>query len=303
MGKWGSRYLNAITLSTHAGLLLAAVFAFNSVNRHQSWLVFAAISLVMSLLTWHFNFRRLLAIAEHPTSTIAAAAQGYVELLGRAKSLLPLKSPLQGEPCVWFRHWVYAKDQNNVWRLEHYVASEQNFEIEDATGCCLVNPAGAEVIAAERHVVEQNDHKYIEEVLYSGKPIYVLGELETITEAASAQQIRQEVGHLLADWKKSPALFKHRFDLDGNGEVDMHEWEMARAQASIEVLDKKGILNKAEAHLIRAPGNGQLFLISGIAPEELRARYRFWTRLHLLFAILAVLLMLLISYGHPLRAL
>ena len=74
--KWCSRYLNAITLSVHAGLLLAVLFAFNEAGT-EVWQLFLFISLLLSLYAWHFNFRRLLAIVEHPTSTVAAAAQGY----------------------------------------------------------------------------------------------------------------------------------------------------------------------------------------------------------------------------------
>lgn len=300
MGKWSSRYLNAITLSVHVGLLLAAIIVIKHAGKYETWLSCAFISLFLGVFAWHFNFRRLLAIAENPTSTIAAAAQGYIELSGKAQHLRPLKSPLRGAPCVWFRYWVYAKDSNNVWRLADYQASEQNFEIVDATGHCLVNPTGAEVIAADRHVVVQNDHKYIEELLYSGKSTYVLGELETITEATAAQQIKQEVGLLLAQWKKSPVTFKRRFDGDGNGEIDMHEWELARTMAAHEVLESKGILNKTEAHVIRAPGNGRLFLISGLSPYELRGRYKFWTTLHLILFSIAASIILVITYSHPL---
>ncbi len=257
----------------------------------------------LGLFAWLFNYRRLLVIAEHPTSTIAAVAQGYVELLGRARNLLPQKSPLQGRECVWFRYWVYAKDQNNAWRLADYRSSEQNFEIEDATGRCTVNPTGAEVIASDRHQIIQNDHKYIEELLHSGGTVYVLGKLQTITERNAAQQIKHEVGQLLAQWKKSPFNFKFRFDLNGDGEIDMHEWEQARAQATMEVLDKKGILNKEEVHLICAPDDGRMFLISGVSPYELRQRYKFWIYLHLSLSALACLIVLLITYRHELVAL
>ncbi|HLD10085.1 MAG TPA: hypothetical protein VJB68_08580, partial [Methylophilaceae bacterium] len=231
-GRWGSRYLNAATLCVHTGLLFASFIAIDDSSKYDTWLLFAIVSMFLSLFAWLFNYRRLLVIAEHPTSTIAAVAQGYVELLGRARNLLPQKSPLQGKECVWFRYWVYAKDHNNVWQLADYRSSEQNFEIEDATGRCVVNPTGAEVIATDRHQIIQNDHKYIEELLHSGGTVYVLGKLETITEQSAAQQIKREVGQLLAQWKKSPINFKFRFDLDGDVEIDMHEWEQARAQAT-----------------------------------------------------------------------
>ena len=176
--RWCSRYLNAITLSVHAGFLLAFLFEFD-IAGHEVWQAFLFVSLLLSVYAWHFNFRRLLAIVEHPTSTIAAAAQGYVELKGRARQLLPMRSPLTQTPCVWFRYWVYVKDHQNVWRLGDYLSSEQPFELEDLTGRCVVDPTNAEVMLAERHDKTQHDHKYIELLIREGKPIYVLGELET----------------------------------------------------------------------------------------------------------------------------
>src|SRR5690606_33468008 len=127
-----------------------------------------------------------------------------------------------------------------------------------------------------RHMKRQHDHKYLEELIPAGKSTYILGQLKTITQAAAAQQLKQEVGQLLTEWKKSPRTFINRFDLDGNGEVDMDEWEQARAYATREVLEKNGVFNKNEAHLIHAPRDGRLFLISGISPQQLRSRYRFW---------------------------
>jgi hypothetical protein len=289
-GKWASRYLNAVTLAGHCTLLIAAGLAFDNTDRHQIWLFLALASLALSFMAWLFNLRRLLAISEYPTSTIAAAAQGYVELVGGARPILPLKSPLLGRECVWFRYWVYAKDSNGIWRLEKYQSSEQEFEIEDATGRCRIDPAGAEVIAAERHSKQQHDHRYIEELIPAGKSTYILGQLRTITEATAAQQIKQEVGQLLAKWKKAPQQFLRRFDLDGNGEVDMNEWEQARAHARLEVLQQKGVLNGNEVHLIHAPEDGRLFLISGVSPHELRSRYKFWGILHLLFFLAATVL-------------
>lgn len=289
-GKWASRYLNAAALVGHCALLITAWFSLQNPDRHQIWLLLALLSMAASLVAWLFNLRRLLAISEYPTSTIAAAAQGYVELVGAARWQLPLTSPLSGRKCVWFRYWIYARDDNGIWQLEKYQGSEQAFDIEDATGRCYIEPAGAEIIAAERQRRRRHDHCYIEELIPVGQSTYVLGQLQTITEATAAQQIRQEVGQLLAKWKKAPQQFLRRFDLDGNGEVDMHEWEQARAHAQLEVMQQKGVLNGNEVHLVHAPKDGRLFLISGVSPHELRSRYRFWALLHLMFFLAATLL-------------
>lgn len=295
--KWCSRYLNAITLSIHAGFLLAFLFVLGEADA-EVWQGFVFVSLLLSLYAWHFNFRRLLAIVEHPTSTVAAAAQGYVELKGRARQLLPLRSPLTHTPCVWFRYWVYVKDQQNVWRLADYRSSEQEFELEDVTGRCVVDPTNAEVMLAERHDKTQHDHKYIELLIREGKPIYVLGELETITAQSAARQLHKEVSELLADWKKAPQRLRQRFDLNGDGEIDMQEWAQARELAAQEVLVRNGLAHQQEKHKIRAPRDRRLFLISAVSPEQLRHRYKFWVSLHLALAAVAASLVLLISYGH-----
>ncbi|HYG32994.1 MAG TPA: hypothetical protein VD810_08395, partial [Methylophilaceae bacterium] len=78
--------------------------------------------------------------------------------------------------------------------------------------------------------------------------------------------------------------------LDGNGEVDMDEWEQARAHAMREIMQEKGILNRSELHLIHAPKDGRLFLISGVSPHELRLRYRYWAMLHIIFFLTATVL-------------
>jgi len=289
LGKWANRYLNAVTLTLHCGLAIAALLAIDNPDRHHIWSFLALAGMAASFAAWLFQLRRLLAISEYPTSTIAAAAQGYVELVGRAQWMLPLKTPMSGRPCVWFRYWVYAQDGNGIWRLEQYQSSEQAFEIVDATGRCHVEPAGAEVIVAERHRKRQHDHCYIEELIPVGKSTYILGQLQTITEETAATQLRQEIGQLLTQWKKSGS-FMQRFDLDGNGEVDMHEWEQARAHAMREVMQKQGVLNQSETHLVHAPRGGRLFMISGVSPHELRSRYRFWGVLHIVFFLAATVL-------------
>lgn len=294
--KWCSRYLNALTLCVHAGLLLAFLIEYRTADKAVVQL-FLAISLVCSVFAWRFNLQRLLAIAEHATSTIAAAAQGYVELAGHARALLPQTSPLSGIPCVWFRYWVYVKDHNNLWRLADYRSSEQEFEIEDATGRCLVDPTDAEVMMAERHGKTRNDHRYIELLLRTGKRLYVLGELETITEVSAARQLKQQTMQLLTHWKRAPEQLKRRFDFNGDGEIDAEEWEHARAAASHEVIVRQGLADRPERHKIRAPEDHRLFLISAVSPQQLRGRYKFWAGLHLATATMAAALALLSAYG------
>lgn len=292
-----SYYLNPLALCICLGLVLAGMCVDYHDNAAQQLTVIFALSAIVAVFAWSFNYKRLLAISEVPISTIASAAQGYVELYGKSKHRLPMRSPIQGVYCVWFRVWVYARDSNYMWRLEDYQVSEQVFELYDASGACLVDPKGAEVYAATRHVITQNGHRYIEDVLFADKPIYVLGDLDTSnTQVSTDAEIHREVGKLLTEWKRSPSKLLQRFDLNRSGEVDMHEWALAREQAYAEVHRKQSQLLKCEQHLITKPQNNRLFVISGITPQALRQGYRYWVITHFLIFISAIFLSLMASY-------
>jgi hypothetical protein len=284
-----SYYLNPLALCVYTGLVLAGVFLdYRSHHINQLPLVFVLTALVATL-AWAFNFKRLLGMSEIPVATIASAAQGYVELFGTSKSLTLTRSPIRGVECVWFRLWIYARDTNYMWRLADYRISEQLFELQDDSGVCRIDPRGAEVFAASRHVVVQHDHKYIEDVLFADKPVYVLGDLDTGSQINTEAEIHQDAGKLMTRLKQSKAMLLQQFDLNRDGEIDMHEWELARESAYAEVRAKHAQRLQSELHLIAKPANKRLFLISGISPHALRQHYQRWAWAHFSFFCLAIL--------------
>lgn len=291
-----SYYLNPLALCVCVGLVLAGVYVdYQDREAHQLPMIFG-MSALAAIFAWAFNYKRLLAISEVPISMIASAAQGYVELYGKCKQRLPMRSPIQGVDCVWFRLWVYARDSNYMWRLEDYRVSEQVFELHDESGVCLVDPKGADIYAAKRHVITQNGHRYIEDVLFANKSIYVLGDLDAGMQAHTEAEVNQEVGKLLTQWKRSKSTLLQRFDLNGDGEIDMLEWEHAREQAYADVKLKQSQQLKTEQHLIAKPKNKRLFVISGITPHALRQRYRYWAIVHFVIFSIAVLFSFVASY-------
>ena len=243
-------------------------------------------------LAWIATHRRAGAIAELATSRIGSAAQGYVELVGRA-SVAPdnlILSPFSGIACIWYRYTVYSKDNNDrEWREIDSATSEATFDIADPTGSCLVDPDDAEVMGAQRRVSYQGDYKQVEDLLFGGGLIYVLGEFSTIGGASTALNAHEDVGALLAEWKRDAAGLKRRFDLNGDGAVDLQEWELARrlAQRSVEKQHRE-LRAASSLNLVRAPANGRLFLISSLSPQKLRQRYMLWSLFHLSAFALAV---------------
>lgn len=295
MRQLSSYYLNPLALCVYAGLVLAGIFLdFRSQHFYQLPIVFV-LGALAAMLAWAFNFKRLLGMSEIPVANIASAAQGYVELLGISKSLTLTRSPIRGVECVWYRLWIYSRDTNYMWRLADYRISEELFELQDDSGACRIDPRGAEVFAASRHVVVQHDHKYIEDVLFANQPVYVLGDLDTGSQISIEAAIHHDAGKLMTQMKRSKDRLLQQFDLNRDGEIDMQEWELARERAYAEAHAKHAQRLQSEVHLIAKPANKRLFLISGISPHALRQHYQRWAWIHFSLFFLAVMLSVLLG--------
>ncbi|MDK9725706.1 MAG: E3 ubiquitin ligase family protein [Sterolibacteriaceae bacterium MAG5] len=273
-------YGNLIT----SGSQLMLLGIGGQIDTPAGWAVSAGLIALLSLFAWMSTFRRARAIADMPTSRIASAAQGYTELQGSGKPLggLPLTAPLSNTVCLWYRYTVERRDNENHWRHESGGESDASFLIDDGTGHCLVDPAGAEIMTATKNSWTQGDHRYTEWLLQQSDRLYALGEFQTRSLIPTAADHNAEMNRLLAEWKQDSRQLLERFDLDGNGTLDMREWELARAQARREAnrnLRREG--QDTELHTMRRPANGQLYLISSLPEDKLARRYRWWSVAHL----------------------
>jgi hypothetical protein len=283
-----SYYAEAITSCSYLGILAFAAYTY----QHNTGVLSLILLVAVSVFAWASSHKRASAIADIATSRIGSAAQGYVELYGRA-SVNPenlIRSPLSGIACIWFRYKVYSKDNSDrEWRETSSGVSDTTFEISDGTGKCQVDPDYAEVMSPDTRVSYQGIYKHVEEMLFAGGSIYVLGEFSTIGGANSVLSVRDDVSDLLSEWKKDTVQLNKRFDLDGNGEIDMQEWELARNVAIREVEKQhREIRAESGVNIIRAPRDRRLFLISSMSPHKLRQRYQWWSYFHLAVLVLAV---------------
>ena len=280
-------YTDAITSSSYLGVLILALYSHHKHIGQISLILIAAIS----LFAWISAYKRSRTIADIATSRIGSAAQGYVELYARASVDADnlIKSPLSGISCIWFRYKVYSKENSDrEWREVSSGTSDSTFEIQDGTGKCQVDPDNAEVMSPDRRVSYQGGYKHVEEMLYAGGSIYVLGEYSTIGGANSELSMNDDVSALLTEWKKDPVQLLKRFDLNGDGEIDMQEWELVR-HAAIREVEKQHREIRAETgvNIIRAPRDSRMFLISSLSSQKLRQRYMQWSYFHLTILILA----------------
>lgn len=266
-----------------SGAQLLLLFVGIQFESRNGWLICLAIMACLSLFAWLSALHRLRSIRGTPTSRIASAAQGYVELVGRGHPCpdIPLISKLRGLPCLWYRYRIERRNGKNEWHTVDRGESSDLFVIRDDSGECMVDPESAEIITRHRDRWQEGDHRYTEWKLIEYDPVYILGEFRT-RNAASEFDSRTRLSELLGAWKRDKASLHARFDLDGNGELDMEEWMLARQAAKREV-DKmrREAQAQADLHLVAAPLDGKLFLISNLTPDRLSRRYLFWSWAHL----------------------
>jgi hypothetical protein len=248
-----------------------------------------------------FRFLHIARMLEDtPTSRVRSAAQGYVELVGRSRALAGTANvaPLTQRPCVWWRFRIQRRTgsasrgrQSVKWQTVQSGRSAQPFVLEDGTGECIVQPAGAEVLTAEtttwygdtpwptaapgkRTPFGEPGYRYYEERIYEHEQVHVLGHFRTHSAAAHADR-DADVAALLAEWKQDQAALAQRFDADGDGQVSLGEWERAREEARRTVTQRH--LEKpvpAAVHVVSRPEGRQLFLIAAYPEQELARRFR-----------------------------
>ena len=249
------------------------------------WGSLAGLALLMAtgLFGWLRSLLHARLILDTPTSRIASAAQGYTELRGRGRPLdgTPLLSPVNALPVLWYRVTTQRKQRDGKWRHVATNESDASFLLDDGSGMVAVDPEGAEMLVRRRDVYNNGDLRHTQWSLIASDPIYVLGDFVTLGSISPAFDTAAQVRDLLAEWKRNHSELLARFDLDGDGEIDLREWELARAQARREVMrQRRDTLAAAEAHVVRKSTTRRLYLISDLDPAVIARRYRLWAGFH-----------------------
>jgi len=271
-------------LVTSGAQLLLLLVGFKLESR-DGWLLTLSVIAAISIPAWLSALGRLRAIRDTPTSRIASAAQGYVELTGRGGIIkeAPLISKFTALPCLWYRYTVERKDSNDKWEIVDRGESHDCFLLRDETGSCMVDPDQAEIITKHRDQWEKDGYQYTEWKFIDQDFLYVIGNFRTQGGSNLEFDTRAELNSLLAEWKQDMPKLHARFDLDENGELDMKEWMLARSAAKREVNKLlREARSQTDFHIIDQPHDGKLFLISNLTPEKLSRRYLFWAWAHLI---------------------
>ena len=274
------------------GVYAALLLIFSQIDERRTFLLVLPAIAAVAFVAWMLSLKRLLAIGGTPTSRIASAAQGYVELVGRA---LPhpagaLRSRYSLLPCVWYQYSVEQREEDGKWHRIESGRSDESFLLDDGTGLCLVDPENAEVLPRRTEVSTQGqDYRCTESLILTGEQVYAIGEFSTIGGENADLNLDRDVSELLSTWKRNKPALLASFDLDKDGQISEKEWMLARSQARREVRKTHNeIRTQPGTHMLHQPRDGRLFLISNVDAEKLKRRYSLWAWLHLVVLIGAI---------------
>lgn len=259
-----------------------------------------AIAALATLIATFIFVKRARLITDTPTAKIRSAPQGYVELSGFGKMLdgPPIHAPLTHAPCVW---WWYKIEErrtsySNGKRTTRWVTIDQGrsdalFLLVDDTGECIVDPEAAKVIPEVKHRWHGSSrrpasgpksggfslfgkYRYLEHRIAPLHPLYALGQFRSQGVHHEFDE-QGDVRELLAEWKRDEATLLREFDADGNGEIDLEEWERVRVRAVEQVREK--LADQAanpDVHVLARPSDRRPFILSAVPQETLVRRYR-----------------------------
>ncbi|MCP5277165.1 MAG: hypothetical protein H6935_02250 [Thiobacillus sp.] len=242
---------------------------------------------VINLGGWLAALRIVRAIHDTPTSRVASAAQGYVELHGHGQPHQgqQLMTPFSQLPCLWYRFKTERRTDER-WEQVESGESLAPFDLEDTSGRCTIEPAGAHVQTTHKETRNDGEWRHTEEVLLKGDRLYALGGFRSVNASDLVLNARREEGELLAEWKTDREELHRRFDLDGDGEISPKEWMLARLAARREIARQHAeVRAQATRHTLSRPSDGRPYLISNLSPDTMGTRYAWLARLFLVLML------------------
>lgn len=252
-------------------------------------------------------------VEDTPTSRIRSLAMGLVEVRGRAIRRYALVAPMTQSACVWYRLRRYRRDQRNNWTLTSQSDSGHvPFVLDDGSGRVVVDPAGATVRAKTEQTGFPGessllgaatdggpDEKWVEELIYEGTTLYVLGQARPAREVGAG--LRGRTAELLRRLKLDPHALR-RYDTNGDGRLDADEWQAARDDAEqLAAAEQLGEPREpaVDPVLLGKPSHRMPFLIAeGETGGDLAKRYGWFATVLLMFGAAAFILAVKLALDH-----
>ena len=241
------------------------------------------------------------------------------EGVGKLMKGTPIVSPMTNMQCLWYSYRIERKtnsrslsngDREPRWETIDSAVSDNLFLLADNTGICVIDPEGATITpsysktwygsrhynindvasasaisdlsksSSSFHIGNANNYKYTEKRINVGVDLYILGKFKTIGGRREKLDKKGEVRDLLAKWKTRPDFLLARFDENGDGEIDVQEWQRVMTAAEQEVessLSER--LVQPEIHTVSKPLDSRRpYIISVDSQETIANKYRWYSR-------------------------
>ncbi len=275
-------------------------------------IVFFTVICIGSLYFIFRFFYRGRMIKDTPTAKIRSAAQGYVELEGRGLLMdgMPIVSPVSQRPCLWYKYSIAQRrhslgfsnnfsSSRNSWEVIESGESDDLFLLNDGSGLCVIDPDGAAItpsfsktwygssmqssgdrLAQSRQfsfgALGGNNYRFTEKRIELNAQLYLLGRFKTVGGRRETLDKSAEIRDLLAQWKKHPQNLLARFDENGDGQIDLQEWQRVMDAASKEINQKaEEGFTQQEMHTLSKPRDSRHpFIISVESQKDILTRYQ-----------------------------
>lgn len=124
-------------------------FLFSNAENQLIYLIISSVAFISGLITTIKVFKEKNIIKNVPRSKIRSVAIGLAEIVGTAKAITMVKTPISKQDCVYYNYVVKQLESNgdhtDNWRTIKTESSTQPFIIQDETGEIEVNPVKADV--------------------------------------------------------------------------------------------------------------------------------------------------------------
>jgi hypothetical protein len=288
---------------------------------------------------WRNGSRTSSLIRGTATSKIASAAKGYAEVQGRASAppAGPLRDPITHDLCVWFSVVTekFSFFDKCRWKTVKTARSSLPFVIDDGSARCLISPA--EVTIDERGedtiVNERWNLRHKVSWIREGDPVFAIGYLLRTSDLTvrtilsdplprnlapgfsgagqDERALTKRATDILRAWKLIPGQLA-KFDANGDGKIDVQEWETVRTaarQAADGDMDWGRMSGAAPrspdgpavasdfTHRLIKPPDGRPFLLSTHGEASLVSSSRAQSFLGLVFFLIGVFTLLFLLRG------
>jgi len=134
--------------------------------------------------------------------------------------------------------------------------------------------------------------------LHSGETLYAIGLYKTVGGAGSSFNINEDVRELIREWKRDSETLMKKFDSNGDGEIDINEWQRVREAAYIQIMEKHSEQKTLPpVHLMsRTNDKRRPYILSALAEDDLTRRLHIYSTTSIItFVIFGSLSALLIG--------